>query len=262
MSGDRTLGYYSSLTFLIGGLLTKFGSAADMAQIEYVRGDTLWIIIRTLSVFGNSAFCAAGFMAMYLNEAWRWKPHNLGWIVSWFNGFGGFLFFVAGVGGLAPEGLLQFVLLRWGYFLGSLCYLFASMGSLIMWKLQQFGYVYMPNLNANNRKNAKWRKKHKTVLYRDIAFINLYVLMAALGITSISYCIQCSKYVDWIKNYALTIVGTIGVLTLGSIIHREPTKPPFSYLLIILRVYMVFLTVNMIVDAYDISGSHCRLYGA
>ena len=200
-----------------------------------------------------------GLLAMYLNKCWRWKPHSLGWIVSWLNGVGGFFFFIAGLTGFMQE--IEFIT-PWAYLCGSFCYLLGSIGALVMWKLQQFGYIYMPELNQNKQRSyGVWKKQRNTVLYRDIFFINLYIITAALAISSISYAVQCKRYSDWIKNYALIAIGALGVLLLGSVIHFEPEKPPFSYLLWFLRFYMCFYTVNLCVDAYHISGKECKRYG-
>eukprot|EP01084_Bolivina_argentea_P259972 438877_1 len=256
MPGKWTLGYKSSLTFLMGGTIAKFGSIIDFMQITYIKWDNIWIIYKICSFIGNTCFCIAGLMAMYLNECWKWKPYRLEWFVSWFNGIGGLLFFIAGIVALFNDFMVP-----WLYLFGSICYLIASIAALMMWKLQQFGYIYMPELNKKQQTYGVWKKKRNIVLYRDILFINLYVITAALAITSISYAVQCKRYSDWIKNYSLIAIGSLGVLLLGSVIHTEPEKPPFSYLLWFLRFYMTFYTVNLCIDAYHISGKECKHYG-
>merc|ERR1712072_1638077 len=105
------------------------------------------------------------------------------------------------------------------------------MGSLMMWKLNQFGFVYVPDLNRYDKHDRFAQTKRKNVLYRDIAFVTFYNLTAALAVMAISFSIQCSTYIDWIKNQSLVLVGTLGLLVVDTVIHKEPLTEPYISLL-------------------------------
>ena len=95
-----------------------------------------------------------------------------------------------------------------------------------------------------------------------LIFIFLYCITTAIGITGVAYAFHCGKYSDWAKNFLLATVLPLGMMVCGSVIHRDPEKKPFSYLLWFVRFVMVWYTINLAIDTYHISGGQCGRYGA
>ena len=149
------------------------------------------------------------------------------------------------------------------YVLGSFGYLIGSILSMMMWKLNQFGLVYLPDLNAEIMMHFKGSPKDRTgdnsrsVLYLDIFFLCLFTLSSATGIYAVTFAAMCPRYGDWSKNFLLSTVGHLSVVALGSVMHRVPTVPPYSYLLWVLRLYLCWDFVNLSLDMKRVVGGHC-----
>ena len=203
-------------------------------------------------------------------QCWKWRPYKLGWVISWLNGIGGFLFFVSCAvftwwdNGDADRETFRLWLCAGPLLVGSVLYWIGSVLSLVMWKLQQFGLVNLPFLNKQKRRDYIERnlEQKDKVLYRDILFLILYSLDVAMAFIAISYALQCEKYEDWIKNFLLGSLASIALLSLGSFMHQTPKKPPFLYFIWFIRCYFVFYTSNLAIDLWHISGSQCAKYGA
>ena len=263
---NQTINYWTALVFVIGSVLYQISVTCNLLQIQFESFSFFFdhFLLKLPIFLGGIFFFIGGVLEMYLNECWYLKPRNIGWIISWLNGIAGFFFFIAGIGIFFDEqSLVSLYLTQIPWIIGSLAYLFGSIGSLLMWKLHQFGLVYLPKLNKNYvyYKNKSVKVKKGMILYRDIFFLVFYVATAASGITAMSYSLLCGKYADWFKNFLATTMGSIAVLTLGSVMHIEAEKEPYSYLTWFLRFYMVWLTTNTVIDAYDIAGSGCEHYG-
>ena len=56
------------------------------------------------------------------------------------------------------------------------------------------------------------------------------------------------------------MIASMVLLSIGSFMHREPEKPPFIYLVWFLRLFMLWYTLNLVVDAWHISGTECDAY--
>jgi len=144
---------------------------------------------------------------------------------------------------------------------GSFLYLIGSVLSLLMWKLQQFGLVYLPELNVEGERTKKKLKKSNFVMYRDVLFLCMYVITLCGAISAMTYASLCEQYQDWIKNFTLATLASIVILAIGSFMHREPEKPPFTYILWFVRFFMMFYTANLVIDGYHLSGNECGIYG-
>jgi len=254
-------GYLASVIYLIGGTLAKLPPIWDLFGKTPSWGSTTWIVVESMRIIGNFSYFVGGAMAMDLNQCFKWRPRKLAWSVSWLNGVGGLIFFVGGCFAVVPGDTVQKTLYPLSYLIGSLLYVVGSCGSLMMWKLNQFGYVYVPELNHYDKRDRFAEKKRTNVLYRDIAFVCFYNLTAALAVMAISFSIQCSTYIDWIKNQSLVLVGSLGLLVIGTVIHKEPLKSPYTKLLWLLRFYVLCLTVVTGIDTFHLSSGGCQTYG-
>merc|ERR1712228_947949 len=98
------------------------------------------------------------------------------------------------------------------------------------------------------------RKKGHGTDCCNVFFLTLYTVSLAIALTAIVYATLCDKYMDWIKNLALSAMVSIAVLAMGAFMDNEHLKSkPFKYVIWFSRVFMLFLTVNLMVDAYHLS---------
>eukprot|EP01083_Nonionella_stella_P147866 467168_1 len=271
-AGKRNINFYAVLTYFIGTICYQlntttgrvFYTIRGVLKMNFTRGSLTWYLLLQMPIFfGGLCFWVGAMFEMHLNKAWKWRPTKLSWIVCWLNGVGGFTFFMAGIGLFFED---QPLIILWmtiiPYLFGSFCYFLGGIGSLWMWKLNQFGLCHLPQLNTEHHLHRTEKRKGKNiVLYRDIFFLCFYVVTLATAITCIAYASICVRYGDWIKNFALALVASIVILAMGSFVHREPERAPVSYLLWFLRFFMIIYTINLMVDGYHLSGNSCYTYG-
>ena len=171
----------------------------------------------------------SGFVFMFINRVWIYKPHKLAFWVAWFGGIGGINFFILGIGKFFPfDSTASFWMVIVPNLVGTFCFLCCHLLSLFMWKLEQFGSSYLPHLNYTK---VQKKKRKKNVLYRDLFFLCLYISVGILQIIGISYASLCVYFEDWIKNYVKGLSAAFFILLMGSFLHKEPERAPFSYLL-------------------------------
>jgi len=193
-----------------------------------------------MGFFGGVGFTLGGACELIAIKFWKWRPHKLGWWVAYLNFTGGLLFAIAAAIGFYYEESPQYALAaKWCYLIGSISYLFGSVLSLVMWKTEQFGLAFMPQLNLTKNKN-----KRNTVSYIQLPFLFLYCVTSAVSVSGIVYSHCAGDDWDIVSSFILGLVIPTGVLCLGSVIHRVPEEPPYSYLLWFLRFIMTWLTVN------------------
>jgi len=261
--GKKTANFWTALAYLIGCVFYQITFTSDVLQMTYPENSVAqWLIARVPLLAGSVCFGLGGLGEMKLNKCWKWTPYKLGWYTAWFNSVGGILFFGAGMAFISTGNEL---VVQIPYVLGSAGYVIGSVMSLIMWKLQQFGLVYLPDLNRQYiyyyRSDQNKHDRREIVMYTDIFFLCLYVISAATGIYAVTFAVLCEEYRDWSKNFAVATLGAIGVVVLGSAMHRVPKKKPYSHLLWFMRFYMVWDMVNNMIDTWHISGAECHRYG-
>merc|ERR1719242_1346581 len=209
-SGKKTWSYYIALIYMFGTTCFYVNSLQKVMGIYFERGTANWYI-RMVSYFvGGFCFWYGGILDIYSN--WHNAAKSkLSWFVSWTNMIGGFMFFLGSIGLCGVDRWYVFWLAEMPYIIGSVCYAITS--ALGLW-------------------NNEWRRKKHGSNY-NVFFLCLYTVTLAIAMTAIVYASLCEKYMDWIKNLALSAMVSIAVLAMG--------------------VFMLFLTVNLMVDAYHLS---------
>ena len=137
------------------------------------------------------------------------------------------------------------------YFFGCICFVIVGGISIYMWKLEQFGLQYIPSLNIRGSYKTHITKTH-------LFFIFFYNITAAVSLYGIAYSIQCNQYIDWSKNFAMLLLLSLGIISLNSILHRDPDIEPWSYLNYFLRVILIGFTINAIIDVIHLSSYYCH----
>jgi len=202
-----------------------------------------------MGFFGGVGFTLGGACEMISTKFWKCRPYKLSWWVAYLDFIGGFLFAFAAMTGFWSEvSSTCYKVTKISYLVGSLFYVFGSTLELVMWKSEQFGLAYMPTLNLTDPIN-----KRGTVSIVQLPFIFLYCCTAAISVTGITYSYCSSGYWIDMSGFILGLFIPAGVLSLTSVIHREPEEPPFSYLLWFLRIVMVWLTMNHLIDCFKLN---------
>lgn len=233
--------YVVGTTFYYGNTLTNI----DAWKLPPSWSPFAW----WMGFFGGLGFTIAGLCEVIAHKGWKFRPHKMGWWVSWFNFFGGSLFAVAAAIGFYFEVSPEYALAaKWSYLIGSFLYLIGSILSLTMWKTEQFGLAFMPELNLTEEKN-----KRNTVSFVQLPFLFMYCCTSAISVTGLVYSWCADDYWDHFSTFILALVIPTGVLCLGSVIHRVPEEPPYSYLLWFLRFIMAWLTMNIFMECWRLN---------
>jgi len=256
----RNMSWIAAMSYFVGCLFYQITVTNDVLQITYPPYSAgYWLILKLPLFIGGIFFGVGGIGEIVLNKGWMWRPTKLAFYTAWLNGVGGIMFFIAGVAYIASDENVRSVQIP--YVLGSFGYMAGGVLSLMMWKLQQFGLVYLPDLNRELTIFHSKKGRAEIVLYTDIFFLCIFCLSAATGVYAVTFATLCEHYKDWAKNFALSTVISVGVIALGSVMHRVPTKRPYKYLVYLLRFYLCWDMINMMIDTYNISGDKCHSYG-
>jgi len=202
-----------------------------------------------MGFFGGVGFTLGGLCELIAHKFWKFRPHKLGWWIAYVNFTGGLLFAIAAAIGFYYEVSPQYALAaKWAYLIGSIFYLIGGVLSLLMWKTEQFGLAFMPELNLTKSKN-----KRNTVSFLQLPFLFMYCCTSAISVSGIVYTVCAGDRWNVVSDQILSLVIPTGVLCLGSVIHRVPEEPPYSYLLWFLRFIMTWLTINHFVDCWHLN---------
>jgi len=157
-----------------------------------------WIMIQTCRIVGNFSYFITGVMSMYLNQCWTLNP-NLAWTVSWLNGLGGFVFFVAGLLSVVPGHEVQSIYFPLGYLIGSSLYLGGSIGALMMWRKSQSRFDYdlsMSRGQDQNYRSKSGEKKWTDIMCCSLPPMVLFLITATLVVIAISLSTQSGSIND------------------------------------------------------------------
>jgi len=239
---DRNISWWICWWYVVG---TTFYYGNTLSGIQAWKLPESWSPFPWwMGFFGGIGFTLGGIFECIAYKFWKWRPYKLGWWVAYVNVTGGTLFAIAAAIGFYYEVSPKYALAaKWAYLIGSIFYLIGGILSLVMWKTEQFGLGFLPELNLTKEKD-----KRKTVSFIQLPFLIMYCCTSAVSVTGIVYT-YCAGHA-WYKvsMFILALVIPTGVLCLGSVIHRVPEEPPYSYLLWFLRFVMTWLTVNNLAE--------------
>jgi len=241
---NRNISWWICWWYVVG---TTFYYGNTLSGIRAIPLSPSWAPFSWwMGFFGGVGFTLGGVCELIAYKFWKFRPYKLGWWVAYVNCTGGLLFAIAAAIGFYYEVSPQYALAaKWSYLIGSIFYLIGGMLSLVMWKTEQFGLAFMPELNLTKDKN----KRH-TVSFLQLPFLFMYCCTSAVSVSGIVYSYCAGDHWNVISSFILSLVIPTGVLCLGSVIHRVPEEPPYSYLLWFLRFIMAWLTLNHCVDCW------------
>lgn len=234
--------YWTSAIFLAGSLMSLVRRVAPWGYYSAYG----------LNTGSSLCFTIGGAVSFMNNQCYKWRPYKLGWWCAHFNMYGGLLFLFPCVVAIARgEDNTAWVVMP--YLIGSSLYLVSAVISLLMWKMDMFGGAMEPRLNLVLSRHKRTRKYQ---VYQ-LPFLVLYAFTACVGISYLNYALQCDVPAITMSDGLFATILPIGILALGSVIHRTPEIAPWSYLLWFLRFIMAWFTVNICIETYLVRTVQC-----
>merc|ERR1712154_216015 len=135
-------------------------------------------MIYTIACF---CFFVGGVLCMYANKLNEHR-NGLTMIVALCCLFGGLTFFIGALGLYSTNEWVLLIASKLNFMVGSFLYFLVSV-------------IGLYGLNRNNA-----------------LFQCLYIVTLAVSMTGIVYAGLCPKYTDWMKNFMLAMIASIGVL--------------------------------------------------
>jgi len=224
--------FYIAVIFLTATMCYYVISLSNLMGFVHARGSPMWIAQRCLYFMGGACFWIGGALSLWFSRQNAAKS-RISWLSSWCNALGGFCFFVAAFGLLSDSAEIMFWFAELPYIAGSSLYLLGSVAGLRDWSKGQ------------RERGSVW----------DVLMLCLYTVTLAVAVTGAVYACLCTRHMDWIKGFALNMVFSVAVLMLESYVHRieDVAKRPLKLIISFSRVFMIFLTVNLSFDAFQLA---------
>lgn len=236
--------WWATGSYTIGAVLFTVATLADgypsVIAVNQVAGSVLFVGGAALEVWHNQGFN-------------HFRPKKLAFWVSWCDLVGSLLFLAGSACGTATlfvddgdddssasqetkprlnDGLTYTFVVGSAFFLGS------SLAGLWMWKLEQYGNTYLPELNTTKPSVLRAVKGYQ------VFFALVYATILTVAVTGISLSVRCGKSgkdgAVRTQDQVLRVFIPLGLLAVGSIVHATPEVAPFSYLLWWFRVAMLY----------------------
>jgi len=227
--------------------------------LSYVNGLNLLEIELFLwgsATLGGLGFTIGGLLECNFNRVWELdRIKTAAWWISMCNTIGGVLFLVAGVSGELQLGAnIDWWLIDFTYFVGSIYFFIGGIFSLWMWKCEQYGLGMIPEMNVAPRRQSL--REDVLAMHSEygcgkadalqIPWLLMYQVNATASVIQVGLAVfapdvyNLNALLNALVNFALSH----GILLLGSVIHHTPKARPFNWLLIYMRVCLLFFTLN------------------
>ena len=234
--------WWAQLSYTIGAL--AFGAGVFLSDVPE-------ILVGAVYTFGSVLFVTGASLEVWVNDGFaHFRPHKLAFWISWADLIGSVLFVVGSLSLFWGNELL----LDLGFLVGCFFFLCSSLLGMWMWKLEQYGNTYLPNINISKPSEAR------AVRGYQILFALVYATCITLAVSGIAINIRCAGGVYdrnnglsalmLVPHQVLDMFIPLGLLALGSALHVIPEGPPFSYLLWWFRVAMAFQLGVQVLDLY------------
>jgi hypothetical protein len=249
----KAIAGYGSYT--VGALFFNVNTVAGFsASTAFVETWFVWIP----AICGSVGFVVGSILECHTNRVWHFKPMSCAWVLSIANLFGSVAFLLSGITGLlGPGPELTFWLVDFMYLLGSLSFMVGALCTLWLWKCEQYGLGFMPELNLGERS----REPAEAVLSMheeygcgrasgwQLPFLTMYLVNATASVILVGFAEQPTDVKDTERAHelfeaVLNFSLSHGVMLLGSVVHHIPTARPHSWLLIYMRFVLTLYTVN------------------
>lgn len=231
--------WWAQLCYVVGAVLFNVETLARVAEV-----------VGASAVMGSCLFVAGASLEVWHNDGFtHFRPRKLAFWTAWCDLAGSLLFLA---GSLAMYAEDQDDAVDWCFVAGCVFFLASSLCGLWMWKLEQYGNTYLPELNLTGPS----RDARGLVRVRgfQVFFVLVYAAILTLATSNISLAARCAP--ERVLSSVLGVLMPLGLLALGSALHTVPEGPPFSYLLWWFRAAMLY---QLAVEALS-AKSICRAY--
>jgi len=254
---------------LMGNILYFMGASFNQINVfcgffTLTDDEGTWIAW-FMAVLGSSCFFVGGYYGCMSNKVFTEPNINkIGqWLVMCY-AIGGVFFLIAATGGMAKkfDEVQQRWLVNFAYLVGSIAFGAGAMISLHMWKDEQYGLGLVPHLNTPEHRNVSEKGAHDK-RYKELEkygcgkssllqlpWLWLYIINSTASVIDLGgECYSPEPSFVSITSAFLNMALCHGILLLGSVIHHVPTAAPANWLLIYMRIVLLFYCANNIVKA-------------
>jgi len=248
----RAVAGYSCYT--AGALCFNVNTVAGFLTLSELQERLLVWLMGTLGALG---FLVGSVIECYTNKVWLFRLRTCEWWLSVANFIGSMGFLVSGLAGLAGTDDAQW----WEdfpYLVGSLAFMVGAEFTLWLWKCEQYGLGFMPELNIGSRTREPNPQAVMSMheeygcgraTASQLPFLTMYLVSASASVLLVGLAIrprglsamdQEYEVIEAVLNFALSH----GVMLLGSVVHHIPSARPHSWLLIYMRIVLSLYFVN------------------
>lgn len=249
----RAVAGYSAYT--LGALCFNVNTVASYMTLDEWQVDAFVWLAGTLGALG---FTIGSVLECYTNKIWLLKLRTCEWWLSVCNFVGSIGFLISGVSGLSHSENAKWTE-DFPYLVGSLAFMLGALFTLWLWKCEQYGLGFMPEINI--RRPAVEPNSEAVLSMQEeygcgrasawqLPFLTMYLTSATASVLLVGLAIFTGSTIstqdynydvfEAILNFALSH----GVMLLGSVVHHIPTARPHSWLLIYMRVVLGLYFVN------------------
>lgn len=161
----------------------------------------------------------------------------------------------AGITGLTEEESKWWTGLT--YLVGSIFFMLMSLMALWMWKNEHYGLGLISEINVERTEEPKEiLSMHEEYgcgrsSATQMPWLWMYLINASASILDVGLAIAFKGSTNHSGNIANRVLSSIlnfslshGILLLGSVVHHVPRAAPHSWLLIYMRLVLLFYTIN------------------
>jgi len=265
--GDNWKALVGYSCYLIGAIFYNVNTIAGYCAPLTTVQDILFN--RIPAVMGAAGFLVGSVLECQTNHVLSIKLTSGAWWLSVMNLVGSFGFLVAGtaiiavpVMSLKVDPWYDVYLVDWPYLVGSAGFLIGGLCTMWLWKLEQYGLGFIPEMNVHVRRGEEHPAQFKLAMNMhaeygcgraspyQLPFLVMYIVnatgavlccgIAFFGVGKDGGLNKNYEIFEAILNFALSH----GVLLLGSVVHHVPTARPHNWLLMYMRVVLAMYTLN------------------
>lgn len=213
------------------------------------------------SAVGCIFFCIGSFIECKHNKvlvAWRSGVNTIVWWVCTCNAAGSVLFTAAAFCGLDFFQLSNTEtsnLIVWPYTLGSFLFAIGSALQVAMWKRNLFGAGWMREVMEKQWADNELQKpliKPETTWLMVLAIFT-YATGCSLAVVEVAFTGLTSDSYSEISTSLFGILVTLGVLSLGAVLHSHPPSNEYHHLFYLLHFCMMLYVSAKIAQVYHLS---------
>jgi len=238
---------FGYISYFIGALCFNVEAIFSLSLTPSAK-----LLVWTPATLGALGFFAGACLEGHHNRIWEVNDRVL-FCLCTSNAVGSFFFFLAGVSGFFVVGSHKW-LVGFPYAVGSVLLAVGALCSLWLWKNEQYGLSFLPELNMKRREAADPEENVMDMHAEygcgradawQLPWLVMYIINAASSVVQIGIVTVLNNYGNLvaIASAVFNFLLSHGILVLASVVHHVPTAQPHRCLLIYMRLVMTGVTV-------------------